>query len=65
MWELTNGETKWPIFSLPSVGGNGRVLGCSGLSFKARVKILVSYETRKPKESIGTNHVILACQEGG
>ena len=28
--------------------------------FKARVKILASYETRKPNESIGTNHVILA-----
>ena len=30
MWEFTNSETKQPIFSLPSVGGNGRMLSSQG-----------------------------------
>ena len=36
---------------------------CSGLSFRARVTILVSYETRQPKASIGTDHVMLVRKE--
>ena len=37
--------------------------GADSRGFRAIVK--ASYETRRPDESIGTNHVMLACREGG
>lgn len=46
-----------------AVNYNLQFLGCSGLGFKAKMKMLASYETRELKESIGTNDVILACHE--
>lgn len=41
----------------------GRLANKTHCSYKVRVKIPVLYETRRPKASIGTDHVV-SCLEG-
>ena len=73
---MKGAERQWPnIWTKKSKGmtgeaerGKGEELGRlankTHCSYKVRVKILVLYETRRPKASIGTDHVMISCLEG-